>query len=64
MPALLTTASMRPKLSIAAWTIDAAAASSETSANAATASPPASRIASTTSCAGSDDEPEPSRFTP
>ena len=46
MPALLTTASMRPKLSIAAWTIDAAAASSETSANTATASPPASRIAS------------------
>ena len=64
MPALFTSTSRRPNASSADCTIPAAAFSSETSADTAMASPPSASISFTTCSAGSDDDPDPSRFTP
>src|SRR4051794_1868857 len=59
IPALLMSTSMRPKLSIARWTIAPAASKSDTSPPSTTASPPAATISSTTSCAGLASAPSP-----
>src|SRR3954453_22098246 len=59
IPALLTSTSRRPKLSMARWTIAPAASKSDTSPPSTTASPPAATISSTTSCAGEASAPSP-----
>ncbi|MPM99589.1 hypothetical protein SDC9_146781 [bioreactor metagenome] len=59
MPALLTTPSMRPKLSTAHCTMRAALAASATLSVLATAWPPAALISSTTFCAGPASVPSP-----
>ena len=64
MPALLTTTSSPPNVSIACCTRAPAAAKSETSALLATASPPAAVISATTSLAGPASPPVPSRAPP
>jgi hypothetical protein len=64
MPALLTSTSSRPKVAIACSIMRAAPAKSLTSSPLAIASPPAAAISATTSCAGPDDAPLPSRAPP
>src|SRR5512146_2050369 len=64
MPALLTTQSMRPKLSSAHWTIFAALAKSATLSQFIAATPPAFTMSSTTSCAGVRSPPLPSSPAP
>src|SRR5690606_38414497 len=59
IPALLTTASMRPKWSRAHCTMRPALSHSATLSVLATASPPAARMASTTVCAGPASRPSP-----
>src|SRR3954468_2861536 len=63
-PALLTSTSSRPYVSTAVWMSAAAPFQSATSSVLATASPPDSRISSTTCCAGASEEPSPSRDVP
>src|SRR3954465_928023 len=63
-PALLTSTSSRPYVSMAVWMSAAAPSQSAMSSVLATAWPPASRIPSTTICAGASDEPSPSRDVP
>ena len=63
MPALLTRMSMRPKASIAVWTIDFAPSRSDTEALLATAVPPSSSISATTASAMSPS-PVPSTLPP
>ena len=64
MPALLMTMSMRPKASMAVWTIDSPPSGVATESVLATASPPAALISSTTSCAAPASLPEPSTAPP
>ena len=64
MPALLTTQSMRPKVSTAHWMIFAAELNSATLSKLDTAWPPAFLIAVTTSSAGAWSPPSPASDTP
>ena len=64
MPALLTTASKRPKESRAVLTMDAAPDSSATDVWHATASPPSAAISCVTAVAGPSENPLPSTSPP
>src|SRR5262245_7681988 len=59
IPALLTSVSRRPNVSIARWTMRPAPAKSATFSPSATASPPMPLISSTTSIAGLSEPPSP-----
>src|SRR5262245_9705886 len=59
MPALFTSVSRCPKVSIARWTMRPAPAKSATFSPSATASPPIALISSTTSIAGLSEPPSP-----